>query len=124
MNAISNISAAPEVRSDVELMALAGGVDEGSDAELIAACERYFDLQRHFETYGDKDIDDDDPALGESSDLVKKIAALPAVTLEGHAARAKVAMNLDPGVFESLNRYESGAILRAMLRDLTAGGAA
>jgi hypothetical protein len=26
-----------------------------SDAELIAACERYFELQRHFNTYGDRD---------------------------------------------------------------------
>jgi hypothetical protein len=55
----------------------------------------------------------------ENCNLITKIAVLPAVTLEGHSARVKVAMHVHPGAFESLKRYESGALLQALLRDLT-----
>lgn len=44
------------------------------NAEIIAACGRYFELQRHFDTYGEEDIPDDDPALPEQAALIKSLA--------------------------------------------------
>jgi len=99
-------------------------VARSPDANLLAACDRYFALDRHFASYGDEDIDENDPALPEWPNVIDKIAVLPAVSLEGHIARARVAMNLAPGAFGSLTRHENGALLQALLRDLTTGDGA
>lgn len=95
-----------------------------SDAELIAACDQYFTLNRHLASYGDEDIPSDEVALVALSGLTTRISVLRATSLEGHAARARVAMDIHPGAFRCLSDYENGAMLQAMLRDLMDGGVA
>lgn len=85
-----------------------------ADQDLIAACSRYFELDRHFAAYGDNDIPSSDPALEEVGSLIEQITNLPALTLDGARAKASVAVNY--GDCEEMER--------ALIRDLAAGGAA
>lgn len=95
-----------------------------SDQQLVAACARYFELNRHFAAYGDRDIYPDDPALIELSAVTDRIARLRAFTLEGSKARAAVIVCHTPCVMHD-NAFapESADMIKALLRDL-AGGAA
>ena len=85
-----------------------------ADQDLIASCNRYYELNRHFAAYGDADIPASDPALKELAALIERITTLPALTLEGARAKASVAVNYG----------DSAEMEHALIRDLAAGGIA
>ena len=100
------------------------------DADLIIACNEYLRIERawsaHCEAVGERDIEDDDPALAMLEPLpalVEQIVALRATTAEGHLARARcMAFAFLPGHSACQDDPEGATEDRleaAMLRDLT-----
>ena len=86
-----------------------------ADHELIALCNRYFELDQYFaEAFPIEDIPDGDPGIAEPNFIIPRITALPAVSLEGARAKASVAVYYG----------DSEGVGKARLRDLTAGGMA
>jgi hypothetical protein len=102
------------------VLVLANATNRRPDAALIAACNRFWEIEDYFDAkYGHGDIDNDEPALGEQSRILDKVAALQARSLEGHRARAKlIACRFPRVLWEGKCGGEMETMIATLLRDL------
>lgn len=92
-----------------------------SDAELIATCVRFQEIDRQInEAYADRDFDTEDPLYGSLEAVVARICDLHAATLEGWQARARALAVYSPYLLGpikngSFQEKMTGALLRDLL---------
>jgi hypothetical protein len=91
------------------------------DAELIAVCNRYIEIENYFKSrYGEEDIDGDDLAIWEEVELLDRAANLRATTFLGHTARAKMLSRYLPALIETRDcDGPDDKLIAALLRDMT-----
>jgi hypothetical protein len=99
------------------------------DAELLAACAEFVDLDRQYralcDSYGAEDVPDDAAAPLERRIVfvVDRMCALRATTVEGFRARGASLVHYMPEIAKDGQEYINDRVLAALLRDLVAGGA-
>ena len=106
------------------------GRPPSADAELIAACATYDDLNRQFCDVCETDDDEERMYAAQRSlsarmdPVLDRICSLQATTAEGFKARGKTLAEFNPELLEDWGKseYNDERMLFALVRDLTAGG--
>ena len=101
-----------------------------ADAELIAACAAYDDLNRRFCDVCETDDDEERMYAAQKylsarmNTVLDRICSLQATTVEGFKARGATLALFIPEVLEKWgeSKYDDDRMLFALMRDLAAGG--